>query len=620
LYSEDGVFNSLRRLQFPSSTSFILFNPLPGIAGIIGVTSSPETDSALQRMLQRLSLDSSCSSTTVVEPLLRTVVAAVHRTGPAPVWTWNAARTVGCLMVGEPFVPESTGDAATALLGHYHNQGIAALANLHGWFSGLLLDLRQRKVVLFNDRHGLGRLYVHEAPGRFAFASEAKALLALDPALKQLDSRGVAEWLSCGCVLQNRTLFSGISLLPAGSAWTFAVGRPVEKRTWFELQSWENQPLLSAAEFEGRLLEVFPRALERSLRGSQPVAMSLTGGLDGRMIMAWARHQPGHLPCYTFNGTYRDCADVRIGRRVARACGQSHQTISLGDEFLKEFPALAEQSVAVSDGAMDVTGAAELYANRFAREIAPVRLTGNYGSEIIRRNVAFRPRSLPTGLFTPEMAQHAAAAARTYAGESRGHRLGFIATRQVPWHHYARFSVEQSQLSVRSPFLDHDLVALCFQAPPESAQALEPTLRAIAAGNPALAKMPTDRGVSWPPPAQAINRLRHRFHDCVAKAEYAYDYGMPDWLARVDRTLSPLHLERLFLGRQKFCHFRTWYRRQLAPFVKDVLLDPRSRSRGYLNGATLEPMVTGHIRGTHNRTTEIHKLLSLELLQRRLLD
>ena len=571
-------------------------------------------------MLQRLSHDSSCSSATVVEPLLRTSVAAVHRTAPAPVWTWNAARNLGCLIVGEPFVPESTGNVADAFLSHYHQQGIAALAGLHGWFSGLLLDLREQRVILFNDRHGLGRLYVHEAPGRFAFASEAKALMALDPALKQLDFRGVAEWLSCGCVLQNRTLFPGVSLLPAGSAWTFPVGRAVEKRSWFDGKSWENQPLLSAAEFESRLLEIFPRALERSLRGNQPVAMSLTGGLDGRMIMAWARHQPGRLPCYTFNGTYRDCADVRIGRRVARACGQSHQTISVGDEFLKEFPTLAERSVAISDGAMDVTGAAELYANRFAREIAPIRLTGNYGSEIIRRNVAFRPRSLPAGLFTPELAQCAADGARTYAEESRGHRLGFIVTRQVPWHHYARFSVEQSQLSVRSPFLDHDLVALCFQAPAESAQAIEPTLRVIAAGNPALAKMPTDRGVSWPPPAQAINRLRHRFHDYVAKAEYAYDYGMPDWLARVDRTLSPLGLERLFLGRQKFCHFRTWYRRQLAPFVKEVLLDPRSRSRSYLNGTALEPMVTGHIRGTHNRTTEIHKLLSLELLQRTLLD
>ena len=34
--------------------------------------------------------------------------------------------------------------------------------------------------------------------------------------------------------------------------------------------------------------------------------MSLTGGLDGRMILAWANLSPGILPCYTFGGTYRD--------------------------------------------------------------------------------------------------------------------------------------------------------------------------------------------------------------------------------------------------------------------------------------------------------------------------
>jgi len=81
-----------------------------------------------------------------------------------------------------------------------------------------------------------------------------------------------------------------------------------------------------------------------------------------------------------------------------------------------------------------------------------------------------------------------------------------------------------------------------------------------------------------------------------------------------------LRLERLFLGRQKFCHFRTWYRHQLAGYVKEVLLDPRSRSRPYLNGSVLEPLVNAHVTGLCNYTVEIHKLLSMELLHRTLLD
>ena len=86
---------------------------------------------------------------------------------------------------------------------------------------------------------------------------------------------------------------------------------------------------------------------------------------------------------------------------------------------------------------------------------------------------------------------------------------------------------------------------------------MEPSLRLIAAGNPALGRIPTDRGITWPT-RRWENQLIARYHEFWAKAEYAYDYGMPQWLARINHALTPLHLERIFLGRQKFCHFRAW--------------------------------------------------------------
>jgi asparagine synthase (glutamine-hydrolysing) len=303
---------------------------------------------------------------------------------------------------------------------------------------------------------------------------------------------------------------------------------------------------------------------------------------------------------------------------VADACGQAHRTIPLDEPFFAQFPALAEQTVYLTDGAMDVTGAVELYVNRLAREIAPVRLTGNYGSEILRGNVAFRPRNLTGGWFAPGLLEQTRAAARTYAEEAAGRRLSFIAFKQVPWHHYARFAVEQSQLAVRSPFLDNELVALAFRAPPEAASSLDSSLHLIADGNPRLGRIPTDRGITYPA-GGLLNHLRRAVQEFLAKAEYAYDYGMPDWLARIDKCFAALRLERLFLGRQKFCHFRTWYRRQFAGYLKQVLLDAPARSRSHVNGPGLEPMVMAHIQGTRNHTVEIHKLLSLELIHRQLL-
>jgi asparagine synthase (glutamine-hydrolysing) len=110
------------------------------------------------------------------------------------------------------------------------------------------------------------------------------------------------------------------------------------------------------------------------------------------------------------------------------------------------------------------------------------------------------------------------------------------------------------------------------------------------------------------------------FFEFTYKAEYAYDYGMPQWVAKVDHLLSPLHLERLFLGRQKFYHFRVWYRDRLSAYVREMLLDPRTLSRPYLNPQKVEEVVQGHIKGTRNYTTEIHTLLTLEIVHRLFLD
>ena len=104
------------------------------------------------------------------------------------------------------------------------------------------------------------------------------------------------------------------------------------------------------------------------------------------------------------------------------------------------------------------------------------------------------------------------------------------------------------------------------------------------------------------------------------KAEYAYDGGMPQWMARIDHRLFPLHLERFFLGRHKFAHFRIWYRDTLSGYVREMLLDQRTLSRPYLQGNGIEAVVRGHLNGDRNYTTAIHKVLTLELLHRLFLD
>jgi asparagine synthase (glutamine-hydrolysing) len=491
--------------------------------------------------------------------------------------------------------------------------------NLNGNFSGVLLDYRDDSVILFNDRFGLGRIYYHENTNAFFFASEAKALLKILPSARYIDYRSLAETISMGCVLENRTLFSGISIIPSGSKWKFTKGNLCQKETYFRLADYENQNELDSREYYNKLKLTWQRILPRYFRSNEMIGMSLTGGVDCRMILAWANRQAGSMPCYTFSGMFRSNEDVKIARRLADICNQKHYNISLDKNFLIQFPELAAKTTFITDGAMDVTGSADLYLNRIARQIANIRITGNYGQEILRNYLSFRPKKINLEIFEPAFSKLIESAKKTYTNLLAGNRLSFIAFKQIPWFQYSRFALESSQIAIRTPFLDEELVVLAFRKPKDLTNLKNLSLMLISEGNRNLGRIPTDRGLLYdrnPFSSYARNTLK----EISFKLEYAYDYGMPHKFVRYDKMLSILHPEKLFLGRHKFCHFRIWYRDYLQNFIKEILLDRRTVSRPYLDGKNLIRSVLDHVEGRKNYTTELHCLLSIELLHRLLIE
>lgn len=593
---------------------------MPGISGFIVATPLDDSRTILGEMMACMANESFYSQGSLLLNDIGVGINWVAHEGSFsdcnPVW--NDQKDVGLIFAGSHF--DDAGDCnARSLVHRYEHNESTFFESLNGAFSGLLIDRRYPKVVLFNDRFGLNRIYFHEWEDRFYFSSEAKSLLKILPHLRRLDMSSFGEFFSCGCPLQNRTLFSGVSLLPGGSKWTFAPKNGPKKEKYFDCTVWENQEPISSEEYYERLDATFTRLLPRYFRGSHRVALSLTGGLDSRMIIACTEQLPAEMPCYTFGGPIRDCADVRIARRIARACGRPHETIAVTPKFFSEFPELAKHAVYSTDGALDVMGSVESFVNRFARQIAPVRMTGNYGSEILRGNVSFKPMPISSAIFTPPFARQVEAAATTYKAERAGNTTSFVAFKQVPWHHHARWAVEHSQLEPRSPYLDNDLVALAYRAPLKLSLNKALAHRFIESHNSSLIGIPTDRGVVGARGATA-GALAVLHQELFPRLEYLFDYGMPQWLAKLESLIAPLRVERLFLGRQKFYHFRVWYRDKLANYVRGMLLDPRTLSRAYLNGKIVEQIVSDHLNGRGNYTLEIHKMLTSELIQRELIE
>jgi asparagine synthase (glutamine-hydrolysing) len=544
---------------------------------------------------------------------------------------WNEKKDVALIYFGENFTDLELFDKlkskhhrfensnASYIVHMYEEEGIDFLKDLNGWFAGIIIDLRTNKIVLFNDRYGMQKIFYYQGRDAFYFGSEAKALLKVCPELRDLDMRGLGELLSCTCVLENRTLFKNVFLLPTASAWEFHGSAHPVKGSYFDPSEWENQSWLAKDYFYDQLKDTFNRILPRYFRSKHSIGISLTGGLDTRMIMANADLPAGKFPTYSFGSMYRDCYDVTFARKVAAIAEQTHTTLPTDAKFLSNFSHYAEKTIYITEGYLNLEGSAEVYVNNLARDIAPIRLTGNFGGELLRGIRHLYAFPVNDCVYQPDFNQFINAAQDTLNGIRQEFPLSFILFNDMPWINNNRLVSEQSQLSLRTPYLDNDLVALVYRAPSGVLNSKELCFRLIADGNPALSKLITDRGLGgnlhFP-----VATLVHWYYEFLFKAEYAYDYGMPQWVASIDNAFKFMHFEKLFLGRHKFNHYRLWYRDELSDYVKAILLDHRTLTRPYLNKKAVEEIVNAHTRGNRNYTTEITQLLTVELIQRLLIE
>lgn len=605
---------------------------MPGIVGIITRMPPEMATDQLQRMVRSMLHEPFYVSGSWADEELGLYVGWVERDGGATTRLPLRSATGEKLLFfsGEEFSGVLAGSGNSHQGNGSHSGGptfaMSAgerdgnfLARLNGQFQGVLADRIARRLVLFNDRYGLRRVYYHEAADAFYFAAEAKAILAVCPDLREADPRGIGEYLACGCVLEDRTLFKRIGLLPPASAWRFGAGRLEAKEAYFSRQTWENQDPMAPEAYHDEVRQIFARVLPRYFAAQGGVGLSLTGGLDTRMILAWLGPEPDSLPCYTFGGIHRDSHDVRIARHVAAVCRQPHQVLLMGSEFLSDFSQYAERAVYLSDGSAGTRHAPDLYVNRLARQIAPIRMTGNYGDQVLRQLTVFRPRISDEGVFSPELVSWMEAASGTYAGALRGHPLTLASTHQTSWHYYGNLSVELSQVEMRTPYLDNELMGALYRAPASALHNNDLRVWLIRAGNPVLARIRTDLGFAGRG-GRAASLVSQQLHRFTMRAEYGFEHASPRQLVNLDRTVLRGRFERAFLGRHNFTHFSLWYRGPLAEYVRGMLLDERTLSRWYVDRKRVEAAVSKHLNGEENFTSAIHKLLSLEYFHRLFID
>ena len=511
------------------------------------------------------------------------------------------------------FSGECYADERQEIAEQYRERGARFIRDLNGIFSGVIIDHARGAALLFNDRYGLDRIYVAEEDGDVYFASEAKALLRVRPATRTFSTDGVADFLTFGCTTGNRTLFKGVELLPAGSVWTIERGGKTTER-YFAPAEWENQEPLGAPEFERAFAEAVEEHAPKYFSGGPTdLGMSLTAGLDSRVVMAACPSASAKPLCYTYEGPEGETLDGRLAAQVAAAAGCSHQLVRLGSNFFSNFADAVERTVQLTDGTLGLIGAHEAYLSSAARDLAPVRLTGVFGGEIFRGVSTFKPLGLDRRLFDPSLAKQAEKQRdELVESDSPVTRAAF---QEIPWNIFGSIAACRSQLSFRTPYLDNAIVSLAYRKPPGagmSDRSFESFIRKTA---PALASIPTDMGLLG-----AGGHLAQRARKASAKAMFKFEYlrndGMPHWLAFAEPILQPLNSPQGALPQHKYLRYRRWLQRELADYVREALRSNSVRQNSLWKKGFVESLAEQHISGRANFLQEINAVLTLDAVER----
>ena len=599
---------------------------MPGVAGIISRRSAMECRRLVKAMLDSMRHEAFYDSETYSVPEMGVYAGWVghNKSFAANQVLLNGQNNVALIFSGECFGDGNVRiklrqkghrieeDNSNWLVHLYEEQGDRFFEKLNGVFSGLLIDDRKKRAVLFNDRYGLERIYYYEANGEVYFASEAKALLKILPGLRAFDEEAVAQFLAFGCTLSSRTLFRSIQLLPSASAWSFEGGK-WNKTKYFSPQEWEAQSPLSVESYESAFQETFQRVLPRYTQTEAKIGVSLTGGLDTRMIMACLPAGNTSYECYTFVGENGLTLDARLAGKIAATLGLEHRALRIGPDFLQHFDTYLDRTVYITDGCAGPVISHEIYFNAQARQISPVRLTGNFGSELLRSVSTFKPLGLHPQLLSDACAKAVAAELRRAAGPP-ANPVTFAAFHEIPSSLFGRLAAARSQVVFRTPYLDNDVVALAYRAPATLSRSPLTALRLIERAYPELGRIPTDRGellgssgLSW--------AFRRAFGEVTFKVDYYREEGLPALLSSFNPLLASLAPFGIF-GLHKFLPYRRWFREDLSSMVMERVSSRRVREAPWWTKNMPQRLAQAHISGQGNYQKEINAVLSLEAIDR----
>jgi|TARA_B100001971_G_C18250478_1_gene577791 asparagine synthase (glutamine-hydrolysing) len=279
-------------------------------------------------------------------------------------------------------------DTDTEVIVHaYEEYGEKCLQYFNGMFAFTIWDSKQKKIFVAVDRLGIKPLYYTKIGNRFLFASEIKSLLQYKDLKREVNKKGLIDYLTFRYTPTEQTIFEGIKKLKPGHFLVYKKNKIQINRYWdVNINRISKKPI---AYYEKLVLKNLKQSVKRRLISDVPLGAHLSGGLDSSIIVAMMKTLVD-TDIKTFSVSFEaeePFNESRYSNMLADYYGTDHHELVVKSDTMKLLPEVIWH---LDDIDSDPTLIAQYLLSEYTRKKVKVVLTGEGADELFGGYDEFR--------------------------------------------------------------------------------------------------------------------------------------------------------------------------------------------------------------------------------------
>ena len=519
----------------------------------------------------------------------------------------------------------------TEVIAHlYATEGLRAFQQMRGMFAVAIWDAPRRRLVLARDRVGKKPLYYFIRDGELLFGSETKAILAALEAAPAVNPEALLEFFTFGYVSGPSAIFHGMRRLEPGTALTLdAITGAVKVERFWE---WPQAPALepcSEDEAMDRLRSEIVEAVRIRLRSDVPLGALLSGGMDSAAVLAlMTRHTTQPVKTFTIGFGDPDYDELAEARQTAAHFGADHHELVVTPDAVGVAEALA---VHYDEPFADASAIPTYYVAELARRHVTVCLTGDGGDELFAGYTPYADALARVGTAGVNVLRTALSVGARYVpvharGKGRlttmslGPEEWFVWRRTVFPDYLLEAVIERDVRAAGAALPEHRAVADLHQARGPLLSRLQRWDQQHYLPDDILVKV--DRATMAHSLEARCPLLDHRVIE-LAASQPSERHGNRSVTKRLFRELIRPWVPPEVLQRPKRgfgVPLRRWFKEGLTAWAREILLDGRTRQRGWTRTSEVTALLDQHQQGSRDHASRIWALVCLELWARQHVD